>query len=83
MVEYQPEGGEPIPVTRIEVSTGLDVAVLHLQRPAPAVLPPPGRSRPGQSGGWKPGPKPSDPALTGTVTDPHRQLKNRAGRKQP
>ena len=36
VVEYQPAGAEPIPVTRVEVSTGLDVAVLHLQRPAPA-----------------------------------------------
>ena len=29
VVQYQPEGGQPIPVTRIEASTGLDVAVLY------------------------------------------------------
>ena len=45
VVAYQPEDGEPIPVTRIEVSTGLDVAVLHLQRPAPASLPAAGQRR--------------------------------------
>ena len=38
-MEYRPEDDEPIPVTRIEVNSRLDVAVLYLQRPAPAVLP--------------------------------------------
>ena len=51
VVEYQPEGAEPIPVTRIEVSTGLDVAVLHLQRPAPAVLPAAGQVTTGEQ--WR------------------------------
>jgi hypothetical protein len=39
VVEYQPEGGEPILVTQIEVSTSLDAALLYLQWLAPAVLP--------------------------------------------
>src|ERR1035437_1660962 len=39
VVQYQPDDAEPIPVTRIEVNTTLDVAVLHLQQMAPALLP--------------------------------------------
>ena len=75
VVEYQPEDAEPIPVTRIEVSTSLDVAVLHLQRPAPAVLPAagPGHGR-GSVAGGNPARMPATRHLTGTVTDPHRRL---------
>ena len=80
VVEYQPEGAEPIPVTRIEVNTGLDVAVLHLRRPAPAVLPV-GPVTTGAEWRVETRPKASDPALTGTVTDPHRRLQNQRGKE--
>jgi hypothetical protein len=39
VVGYQPEDGDPIRVTRIQANTSLDMAVLHLQKPAPAVMP--------------------------------------------
>lgn len=78
VVEYQPEGAEPIPVTRIEVNSALDVAVLHVQRPAPAVLPV-GPVTAGAEWRVETRPKASDPALTGTVTDPHRRLQNQRG----
>ena len=77
-VEYQPEDAEPIQVTRIEVNTTLDVAVLHLQRPASTAL----AIGPVMAGArWKVSsrPKPNDPALTGTVTDPRRRLQNDRG----
>jgi S1-C subfamily serine protease len=73
VVEYQPEDGEPIPVTRIEVSSSLDVAVLHLQRAAPATLPV-GPVTTGAEWRVETRPKASDPTLTGTVTDLHRRL---------
>jgi WD40 repeat protein len=75
VVEYQPEGGEPIPVTRIEVNSNLDVAVLHLQRSAPAVLPV-GPTTTGAEWRVATRPKASDPTLTGTVTDTNRRLRN-------
>jgi WD40 repeat protein len=81
VVSYQPEGGEPIPVTRIEVDTGLDVAVLYLQRAATAVLPVAG---PVEAGGrWRVETRPgrSDPTLTGTVDDPGRSMQNEAGKE--
>jgi hypothetical protein len=78
VVEYQPEGAEPIPVTRIEVNSTLDVAVLDLRRPAPAVLPA-GPVTAGAEWRVETRPKASDPALTGTVTDPHRRLQNQSG----
>ena len=81
VVEYQPEGGEPIPVTRVEVSTGLDVAVLHLQRPAPAVLPAAGQVTAGEQWRVETRPDPGAPVLRGTVTEPHRQLRNAAGKE--
>ena len=65
VVEYQPEDGEPIPVTRIEVSTGLDVAVLHLQRPAPAVLPAAGQVTAGEQWRVETRPGARDPTLDG------------------
>jgi WD40 repeat protein len=80
VVAYQPEGGEPIPVTRVEVDTSLDVAVLHLQRPAPAVLPVAGPVEAGARWRVETRPGPSDPTLTGTVDDPRRGLQNEAGR---
>ena len=80
-MEYQPEDAEPIPVTRIEVNTSLDVAVLHLQRPAPTVLPA-GQVTSGAEWRVETRPKAGDPVLTGTVTEPHRRLRNRAGTKQ-
>jgi WD40 repeat protein len=78
VVAYQPEGGEPIPVTRIEVSTSLDVAVLHLQHSAPAVLPAAGSAAAGAP--WRVETRPGrrDPTLTGTVDDPHRRMWNDA-----
>ena len=81
VVEYQPEDGEPIPVTRVEVSTGLDVAVLHLQRPAPAVLPAAGQVTAGEQWRVDTRPDPGAPVLRGTVTEPQRQLKNAAGKE--
>ena len=81
VVEYQPAGAEPIPVTRVEVSTGLDVAVLHLQRPAPASLPAAGQVTTGEQWRVETRPDPDAPVLRGTVTEPHRQLKNE-GRKE-
>jgi WD40 repeat protein len=81
VVEYQPVGAAPISVTRIEVSTGLDVAVLHLQRPAPAVLPAAGRVTTGEQWRVETRPDPEAPVLRGTVTEPHRQLKNAAGKE--
>jgi WD40 repeat protein len=81
VVEYQPAGAEPIPVTRVEVSTGLDVAVLHLQRPAPTVLPAAGQVTTGQQWRVDTRPDPGAPVLTGTVTEPQRQLKNAAGKE--
>jgi len=81
VVEYQPTGGEPIPVTRVEVSTGLDVAVLHLQRPAPAVLPAAGQVTAGQQWRVDTRPDPGAPVLRGTVTEPQRPLKNAAGKE--
>ena len=78
VVEYWPEGAEPIPVTRVQVCTSLDVAVLDLQRPAPAVLPA-GPVTAGAEWRVETRPKASDPALTGTVTDPHRRLQNQHG----
>ena len=78
VVEYQPEGAEPIPVTRIEVNSAPDVAVMHLQRPAPAVLPV-GPVTTGAKWRVETRPKASDPALTGRVTDPHRRLQNQRG----
>jgi len=81
VVEYQPAGSEPIPVTRVEVSTGLDVAVLHLQRPAPAVLPAAGQVTAGQQWRVDTRPDPGAPVLRGTVTEPHRPLKNAAGKE--
>ena len=78
VVEYHPEGAEPIPVTRIEVNSALDVAVLQLPRPAPAVLPV-GPVTTGAEWRVETRPKASDPALTGTVTDPHRRLQNQHG----
>jgi WD40 repeat protein len=78
VVEYLPERAEPIRVTRIEVSTQLDAAVLYLQRPAPAVLPA-GQATSGAR--WRVVTRPDrrDPALTGTVTDSHRLLENAGG----
>jgi WD40 repeat protein len=81
VVEYQPEGAEPIAVTRIEVSTSLDVAVLHLQRPAPAFLPAAGQVMAGEQWRVETQPKPDDPVLEGTVTEPQRRLKNKAGKQ--
>ena len=81
VVEYQPEDAEPIQVTRVEVDTGLDVAVLHLRRPAPAVLPV-GPVTKGAEWQVETRPKASDPALTGTVTYPRRRLRNEGGKKQ-
>ena len=78
-VVYQPEDAEPIPVTRMEVNTSLDVAVLHLQRPAPAVLPVEWPATLGAEWRVDTRPKASDPALTGAVTDPHRRLRNQSG----
>ena len=78
VVEYQPEDAGPIPVTRVEVSTGLDVAVLHLQRPAPAMLSA-GQATIGAQWRVETRPRASDPALTGTVSDPHRRLRNQRG----
>ena len=78
VVQYQPDGAEPILVTRVEVSTSLDVAVLHLQRPPPAVLPV-GPATAGAEWQVETRPRASDPALTGTVTNPHRQLQNQRG----
>jgi WD40 repeat protein len=80
VVEYHPEGGDPIPVTRIEVNTGMDVALLRLQRPAPAML----MAGPVTIGAqWRVETRPqaSDPTLTGTVTDPHRRLRNQQGKE--
>ena len=82
VVEYQPEDGEPIPVTRVEVSTGLDVAVLHLQRPAPASLPAAGQVAAGEQ--WRVETRPGaddSGALRGTVTDPHRRVWNEGGKE--
>jgi WD40 repeat protein len=81
VVQYQPAGAEPIPVTRVEVSTGLDVAVLHLQRPAPAVLPAAGQVATGERWRVDTRPDPGAPVLRGTVTEPHRPLKNVAGQE--
>ena len=81
VVEYQPAGAGPIPVTRVEVSTGLDVAVLHLQRPAPAVLPAAGQVTAGEQWRVETRPDPGAPVLRGTVPEPHRQLKNAAGKE--
>ena len=78
VVAYQPEGAEPIPVTRIEVNTSLDVAVLYLQRSAPGVLPV-GPVTTGTEWRVETRPKASDPTLTGTVTDSHRRLQNQRG----
>jgi WD40 repeat protein len=78
VVEYRPEGSEPISVIRIEVDSGLDVAVLHLQRSAPAVLPV-GQVTLGADWRVETRPKASDPTLTGTVTDPRRRLQNQHG----
>lgn len=78
VVEYRPEGTEPIPVTRIEVNSALDVAVLHLQRSAPAVLPV-GPVTTGADWRVRTRPRASDPTLTGTVTDPERRLQNQRG----
>ena len=80
VVAYQPEGGEPIPVTRVEVDTGLDVAVLHLRRPAPAVLPAATHVTAGQEWRVETRPDPEAPVLRGTVTEPHRRLQNEAGK---
>jgi WD40 repeat protein len=77
-VEYQPEGTEPISITRIEVNSGLDVAVLHLQRSAPAVLPV-GQVTIGAEWRVETRPKASDPTLSGMVTDPRRRLRNQRG----
>ena len=63
VVEYQPEGAAPIPVTRIEVSTSLDVAVLYLQRPAPAVLPAAGQATAGAAWRVETQPDPKAPVL--------------------
>jgi WD40 repeat protein len=81
VVEYQPEGAAPIPVTQIEVSTSLDVAVLHLQRPAPAVLAAAGQATDRAPWRVETQPDPKAPVLTGTVDDPHCQLTNEAGKK--
>jgi WD40 repeat protein len=81
VVEYQPEGADPIPVTRVEVSTGLDVAVLHLQRPVPDVLPAAGQVATGEQWRVETRPDPGAPVLRGTVTEPQRQLKNAAGKE--
>jgi hypothetical protein len=81
VVEYRPEDAEPILVTRIEVDTSLDVAVLHLQQEAPAVLPAAGQVTTGAPWRVETRPDPKAPLLTGTVTEPHRQLENAAGRE--
>ena len=78
LVEYQPEDAGPIPVTRVVVSTGLDVAALHLQWSAPTMLPA-GPTTIGAQWRVETRPRPSDPALTGTITDPHRRLRNQRG----
>jgi WD40 repeat protein len=77
-VAYQPEGGQPIPVTRVEVDTALDVAVLHLRRPTAAVLPVAGPVEAGARWRVETRPGRSDPTLTGTVDDPHRSMQNEA-----
>ena len=81
-VAYQPEDGGPIAVTRVEVNRSLDVAVLHLQQPAPAVLPAAGNVAAGE--GWRvetrPGRRDSY-TLTGTVTDLHRRVWNEGGKE--
>ena len=79
VVAYQPDDSDPIPVTRVEVDTGLDVAVLHLQRLAPAVLPVAGPVVAGAKWRVETRPKANDAALTGTVTHPHRRMRNEAG----
>jgi NB-ARC domain/Trypsin-like peptidase domain len=81
VVEYQPEGAPPILVTRIEVSTSLDVAVLHLQQPAPAVLLTARQVTAGEQWRVETRPDPKAPLLRGTVTEPHRQLENDAGKE--
>jgi len=81
VVQYQPEDAEPIPVTRIEVSTSLDVAVLHLQRPAPAMLPAAGQVTADEQWRVDTRPDPGAPVLRGTVTEPQRPLKNAAGKE--
>ena len=81
VVEYHPAGAEPIPVTRVEVSTSLDVAVLHLQRPAPASLPAAGQVTAGEQWRVDTRPDPGAPVLRGTVTEPHRPLKNEGGKE--
>src|SRR5262245_30620002 len=82
VVEYQPEDSEPIPVTWIEVDTALDVAVLHLQQPAPAVLPAAEEADAGDQ--WRVDTRPGrrdSYTLTGTVTDPHRRMWNEGGKE--
>lgn len=78
VVEYQPEGAEPILVNRVEINTSLDVAVLHLHKSAPAILPV-GPVTTGAEWRVETRPKASDPTLTGTITDPHRRLQNQRG----
>ena len=78
IVEYEPEGAKPIPVIRVEVNTGLDVAVLHLQRTGPTVLPV-GLAVAGAKWRVETRPEASDPILTGTVTDPRRRMRNQHG----
>ncbi len=78
-VEYRPEGAKSIPVTWVDVSTRLDVAVLHLEQSAPATLPVASSMARGDDWRVEARPKPSDPTLTGKVTDPHRQLENQRG----
>ena len=82
VVKYQPEDGEPILAVRIEISTSLDVAVLHLQQVAPAVLPGGGKAAAGAQ--WRvetrPGRRDSY-TLTGTVTDAHRRVWNAGGKE--
>ena len=80
VVEYQPEGcgidpGHPDRGRRRPGRGGAAPAAASAGGAADRA----GHGR-GSSGGWRPG-RGSDPALTGTVTDPHRRLRNQRGKE--
>lgn len=81
LLAYVPEGGEAVTVTRVQVDTAHDTAVLWLDTDAGEYLTTAPAVREGRWRVQSPPPGSNDPELTGTVTAPRMQIRNAAGQQ--
>ena len=81
LLVYVPDGGEALSVTRVQIDTAHDTAVLWLDTDAWEYLAAAPAVREGKWRVQSPPPGSNDPELAGTVTVPRMKIRNAAGQQ--